>query len=85
MNCETKIDVYLISCKRCGIQYIGETSQTLRSRINNHRNRLKRMCDLYRHSEDNILVMPTEEVKLEEGESKTPLNASSGKTTGMTI
>ena len=47
MNCETKNVVYLISCKRCGIQYVGKTSQTLRSRINNHRNRLKRMCELY--------------------------------------
>ena len=37
---------YLISCKKCGIQYIGETSQKLRNRMNNHRNRLY----LYQHA-----------------------------------
>ena len=33
--------IYLISCKKCRVQYVGKTSQTLRSRLNNHRNRLK--------------------------------------------
>ena len=66
----------LISCKKCGIQYVGETSQALRSRMNNHRQRLNKMCDLFLyqhfcsndHSEDDIAIMPIEEVSLEEGE-----------------
>ena len=29
--------LYLISCTRCGVQYVGETGQKLRNRINNHR------------------------------------------------
>ena len=29
--------VYLITCRRCGLQYVGETSQPLHARINGHR------------------------------------------------
>ena len=36
MNCATENVIYLISCKKCGIQYIGETSQKLKNRMNNH-------------------------------------------------
>ncbi len=43
MNCDTANVIYLISCKRCGVQYVGETSQKLRSRLNNHRNRLRKL------------------------------------------
>ena len=28
--------VYLITCRRCGLQYVGETSQPLYARINGH-------------------------------------------------
>ena len=73
MTCATKNVIYLISCKKCGIQYVGETSQALRSRMNNHRQRLNQMCNLFLyqhfyssgHSEDDIAI---EEVSLEEGE-----------------
>ena len=47
MTCDTDNVIYLISCGRCGIQYVGETSQILRKRMNNHRNRLKNTSDLY--------------------------------------
>ena len=43
MDCSTKNLIYLISCKKCGVQYVGKTSQTLRSRFNNHRARLKQI------------------------------------------
>ena len=43
MSCEARSIIYLISCKR----YVGEISQLLRSRLNNHRNRLKHLCELY--------------------------------------
>ena len=51
MNCATENVVYLISCTRCGVQYVGETSQKLRSRFNNHRNTLKSMANLYLYSQ----------------------------------
>ncbi len=36
--CQTKNVVYLLSCKKCGIQYVGETMQSLRERFNQHKN-----------------------------------------------
>ena len=79
MNCGTKNIIYLISCRKCAVQYVGETSQTLRSRFNNHRNRLKQLCGLYlyhhfnsdSHTLDDISIMPIEEVVLEPGDSMT--------------
>ena len=47
MDCGTDNIIYLVSCKQCGVQYVGETSQTLRKRLINHRNRLKQLCGLY--------------------------------------
>ena len=79
MNCGTKNIIYLISCRKCAVQYVGETSQTLRSRFNNHRNRLKQLCGLYlyhhfnsdSHTLEDISIMPIEEVVLEPGDSMT--------------
>ena len=61
--------VYLITCKKCGIQYVGEISQKLRSRFNNHRNRLKKLTNLYLYhhfssdglSVEDMSIMPIEE------------------------
>ena len=47
IDCGTDNIIYLVSCKKYGVQYVGETSQTLRKRLNNHRNRLKQLCGLY--------------------------------------
>ena len=76
LDCGTSNVIYLISCKRCGLQYVGKTSQTLRSRFNNHRVRLKQMCDLFLynhfnsdgHSHEDLCIMPIEEVYLEPGD-----------------
>ena len=43
MTCSTCNVVYHISCQRCGLQYVGEMSQSLRCRFNNHRANLKRL------------------------------------------
>ena len=47
LGCSTRSVVYLISCRKCGVQYVGETSQTLRSRFNNHRNHKGTLAPLY--------------------------------------
>ena len=70
MDCSTKNVIYLIPCKKCGVQYVGKSNQTLRTRFNNHCARLKQMCDifLYNHfNPDNhdITIMPIEEVTVE--------------------
>ena len=79
ISCRTKNVIYVISCRKCGVQYVGETSQTLRARFNNHRNRLKQLCGLYLyhhfnsdgHSLDDINIMPIEEVVLEQTDGMT--------------
>ena len=79
MDCGTCNVVYLISCKKCGIQYIGKTTQTIRRRVNNHRNKLKQLCDLYLynhfnsdgHSIDDLQIMPIEEVVVDPAENIT--------------
>ena len=40
-SCKTMIAVYLISCKACKKQYVGETRQALNKRINLHRSEWK--------------------------------------------
>ena len=47
MNCATENVIYLISCKRCEVQYAVETGQKLRNTFNNHRNRLRQLSNLY--------------------------------------
>ena len=36
-TCKTSNIVYLIECRRCGLQYVGESSQPLHMRMNGHR------------------------------------------------
>ena len=36
-NCSTENVVYLISCSICPVKYVGETGNTLRTRVNQHR------------------------------------------------
>ena len=41
ITCKTRNLVYLISCKRCGLQYVGETENTLHVRMNSHRSDIR--------------------------------------------
>ena len=36
-SCKTSNIIYLIQCRRCGLQYVGETGQPLHYRMNGHR------------------------------------------------
>ena len=80
MTCDTE---NLITCRKCGIQYVGETGQKLRSRVNNHRNRLRQLSNLYLyqhfnsdgHSEEDISIMPIEEVTCTSGSTGVSLSA----------
>ena len=40
LNCNSSSVVYLIFCKRCGLQYIGSTITKFRQRFNNHKSRM---------------------------------------------
>ena len=37
LNCQSKNVIYVIECSNCGIRYVGETSQKLKDRVNQHR------------------------------------------------
>jgi len=41
MNCNTTSVIYLITCLKCQIQYVGETKRKLKDRFNNHRSDIK--------------------------------------------
>jgi tripartite motif-containing protein 2/3 len=41
LTCASHNIVYLITCARCNLQYVGETSRTLRERLTDHRSNIK--------------------------------------------
>ncbi|XP_078584852.1 uncharacterized protein LOC144867010 [Branchiostoma floridae x Branchiostoma japonicum] len=45
INCQSRNIVYLIQCKKCGLQYVGETKQTLANRLNGHRSSINTKKD----------------------------------------
>ncbi|XP_071788334.1 E3 ubiquitin-protein ligase TRIM71-like [Asterias amurensis] len=45
ITCTTTNLIYLISCKKCGLQYVGETSTTLKHRFWKHRSTVHQMRD----------------------------------------
>ena len=50
-SCDTKLAIYLLECPVCYKQYIGETGQTIRSRMKHHRNASQSNANrpIYRH------------------------------------
>ena len=46
LNCNSKNVVYLITCKKCGIQYVGSTTTAFRTRFNNHTSRVNAHVNL---------------------------------------
>ena len=41
VNCKSSNVVYLITCRKCEIQYVGETGRTLKDRMSDHRSAVK--------------------------------------------
>ena len=41
LHCNSRNVVYLISCKVCGLQYVGSTTTKFSLRFNNHKSRLR--------------------------------------------
>ena len=37
MNCKSENLVYLITCKKCSLQYVGQTTQQVSKRMNSHK------------------------------------------------
>ena len=45
LNCNSRNVIYLITCRTCGIQYVGETKTRFRERINNHKSAINNRYD----------------------------------------
>jgi hypothetical protein len=45
LDCGSENIIYLISCKRCALQYVGETVNSLRLRMNGHRDAIRKNAD----------------------------------------
>ena len=45
ISCKSKNIIYMITCKRCNKQYVGETKTELRLRFNNHLSTIRRKTD----------------------------------------
>lgn len=48
--------VYLVTCKRCGIQYVGETGNTLLIRFTQHRYNITRKKNTHTHLVKHFLL-----------------------------
>ena len=53
-SCDTKGSIYLLDCRTCAIQYIGESGTTIRARMKHHRNAYNSNVNrpIYRHAKD---------------------------------
>ncbi len=67
LSCNSDNIIYLITCKRCEVQYVGETLQMLKKRMNGHRNSIRQGADilLAQHFQgpctlDDLTVQPIE-------------------------
>jgi hypothetical protein len=48
MNCITKNVIYVVTCKKCELQYVGQTSRRLKDRALEHRlSIIKQSLDTY--------------------------------------
>ena len=83
LSCSTTSVVYLITCRRCGIQYVGETGQQLRKRMNNHRASIRNLQPqpIYKHfnsdghSLEDLTMQPIERVELSDDDDEVSLHS----------
>ena len=74
MNCKSENVIYVLTCKHCQLQYVGQTSKMIQERITRHRNDSKtKDYKIYEHMkenkltfEDNIIVTPLQQVEKED-------------------
>ena len=46
LNCNSRNVIYLITCSKCKIQYVGSTTTAFRTRFNNHKSRVNAHVNL---------------------------------------
>jgi hypothetical protein len=70
LSCNTTNIIYLITCKKCNIQYVGETSRSLAQRLTDHRSNIKNkkltpIADHFNsreHSVNDLQAIPIEKI-----------------------
>lgn len=70
VSCTTQNIIYLITCKKCHIQYVGETSRSLKDRLYNHISCIKNKIDnpigshfnLHNHNTRDISILTIEKI-----------------------
>ena len=45
LNCQSKYIIYMLECQKCGIQYVGQTSNSLNARVIAHMTDIKKKKD----------------------------------------
>lgn len=79
LTCDSTNIIYLISCKKCPKQYVGETKNKLRTRFNAHRSDIKLNRDkpvanhfnLDDHSIEDLILTPIERIEIDLPEIET--------------
>ena len=76
VTCTTTCSIYLLTCKCCGIKYVGKTWNPLRQRFNGHRGHIRRGTEAYvmynhfcgsgGHGISNMMIKPIELCKKED-------------------
>ena len=69
LNCNSKNVIYLLTCKVCDIQYVGETGTRFRERMNNHKSAINnayatsvaRHYNSAGHSLQSVEILPIEQ------------------------
>lgn len=64
-TCTDKNVIYMIQCKRCNIQYVGETTQKIKTRFMQHRYKVKtNQCNTYLYKHFNTMNHSVDDMKL---------------------
>ena len=76
LSCTTSNIIYLVTCRKCKIQYTGKTEQSLRSRVNGHRDSIRRSKKLIGqhfstkdHSEKDFSIQIIDKLYAQQGEN----------------
>ena len=70
MSCTSTYVIYLITCSKCNIKYVGQTTKQLNYRLNNHRSNIKHNLKTaiaihfnnYKHNISHLKISPLEQV-----------------------
>lgn len=75
-SCSSTNVIYLITCKKCKKQYVGQTTTSVRKRLNGHRSAMKAKIDTYLYNHFNFPDHDTSHIKIQAIDTTTPSDLS---------